>query len=67
MNYTYIGTCKHGKVVLVCHDDPKYQKDTAKFVADGIKRGYPMTRILSSEVKNCDMGRCEECRKEREK
>ena len=67
MNYTYIGACKHGKVILVCNDDPAYKRDTTNFVKDGLKRGFTMTRILSSEVKNCDMGNCEECRKEREK
>ena len=47
----YIARRKCGKVSAMCWDDPGYEKDTAKYVADWIKRGDTVERI---EVFNGD-------------
>ena len=41
-------------VVAVCVDDPEHAKDVAKNVADYIRRGYRVERLLTETVRTMD-------------
>lgn len=45
MGFMYLAKRPCGKVSAMCWDEPKYAKDTAKTVADYIRRGDAVERI----------------------
>lgn len=45
VGFMYVAKKECGRVAALCWDDAKYKKDTAKTVADYIKRGLTVERL----------------------
>lgn len=60
--YVYIAKRPCGKISAACYDDAGYEKDTAKAIAEYIKRGDALTRVLKTkDVMSKDKWMCREC------
>ena len=62
IGHMYVGRRPCGRVAAMCWDDPKYAKDTAKTVADYIRRGYVVERLARHEGQPLPEMICDECR-----
>lgn len=49
--HDWVGLCKCGAWRCVCVEVPGDEKDTARFVSDGIKKGYEMKRVTHEDWK----------------
>lgn len=56
--YAYVGVLACGCRPMCCVDEPKYAKDTAKFVSDAIKKGCTVERVFVPEGETVNIFRC---------
>ncbi len=59
----YVARCKCGGLVMACVDQPEHRKETAKAVADSIRKGYSIERITCEAIRTTErfcMGECTE-------
>jgi hypothetical protein len=63
VGFMYIARKECGRVAALCWDEPKFRKDTAKTVADYIRRGLAVERLERFEGDSMP-GEwiCKECR-----
>jgi len=56
--HVYVGTLSCGCSVAACVDEPRYQKDTAKSVADMIAGGMTVERVYVPDGETVGIKRC---------
>jgi len=56
--YCYVGTLACGCSPAACVDEPKYQKDTAKSVADMIGSGMTVERVFIADGETVSIHSC---------
>jgi hypothetical protein len=62
IGFMYLAKKECGRVAAMCWDEPKYAKDTAKHVADYIRRGLTVERMERFEGDALPEMICKECR-----
>lgn len=62
LGFMYVAKRPCGRVAALCWDDDNYKADTAKTVADYIKRGLAVERIERHEGDEMPEMICKDCR-----